>query len=352
MSFVLNPVLQANLQQLVITSRDDLERLSEQRLLITGGTGFIGKWLLYTLREAELVLNTRYVLTIVSRSPENFLNQHQAFRDRVHWNWVSGDIKTCALPERVDQVFHGATEASAALNENNPFEMIDTITLGTRRLLRWCGETGVKKLFYLSSGAVYGQQPVALSYLPETYLGGPNCLDPKQAYAEAKRLAELECCIVAKQSSLKIPIARIFALTGAFLPLNAHFAMGNFIDDALHGRDIVIEGDGRPYRSYLYAADLITWLLAIWNRGQSQTAYNVGSDQALSIADLAQEVIRLVAPAQQVIIRGAQGAEDTVEAASRYIPDIRRAQADLGLSVSTSLERAILQTAQFYSHST
>jgi dTDP-glucose 4,6-dehydratase len=189
----------------------------------------------------------------------------------------------------------------------------------------------VKKLLFLSSGAVYGKQKVP--NVPET----APC-DPVTVYGRAKLEAEKLCFA----SGIPATAARCFAFTGPYLDKNIHFAIGNFIRDALRGNEIIINGDGTPLRSYLYADDLVTWLFDLLDKGMDQTAYNVGSDQAISIAALARLVADTLAPGLPVKIMQTPvpGA-----VARPYVPDITLARKH-GLNCgSTDLKTAIRLSA-------
>ena len=199
-----------------------------------------------------------------------------------------------------------------------------------------------------SSGGVYGPQSVGLPEIPETYCGMPDPLLASSTYGIAKRHAEHLCSLYSQAYGLESVIARCFAFVGEDLPMNAHFAVGNFIRDALYRPQIDVQGNGSPIRSYMHQADLANWLLTLLRAGRSGHAYNVGSDQAISIADLARCVRDVVSPEKAVHIHG-EGLIDNAQR-SRYIPSIAKAQTELGLELTVDLREAIRLTARNCTH--
>jgi dTDP-glucose 4,6-dehydratase len=223
--------------------------------------------------------------------------------------------------------------------------MLDTIVNGTRRALDFAAATQAGRFLMIGSGAVYGPQPPEMARVPETYGGGPDPTDPRSVFAEAKRLTELLCALYSRIHGLACPIARCFTFVGPYLPLDAHFAIGNFMCDCLKQRPIEIRGDGTPRRSYLYAADLAIWLWTILARGESCRPYNVGSERELSIAELAATVAAELEPSTAIRVMGLArpGA-----APDRFVPDTGRARLELGLREWVPLEDAIRRTAEWH----
>lgn len=337
---------EGDLARVVESARGDLESLRGESLFVTGGTGFIGSWLLESFCHADRLLDLRLRIHVLTRDPAGFAARLPHLAAQRSIKAIAGDVRG-PLPDggKYGVVIHAATDASAQLNVENPLLMADTIVEGTRRTLEFSRAAGARRVLMLSSGGVYGKFMPGVTHVAEDSPGGPDPLNLWYTYSESKRMAELLCAIYASQFGLDIPIARIFALVGPRLPLDIHFAAGNFMRDALAGGPIRVAGDGTAVRSYLYAADLVVWLLAILARGRSGRAYNVGSDHAVSIKELA-EIVASVSPGSPPV--EVAGRADASNPVSHYVPDVGRARAELGLKVETPLEQALSRTLSWY----
>jgi dTDP-glucose 4,6-dehydratase len=340
----MNNPLAKDLDHILEHTQNIWDELRGARLFITGGTGFFGKWLLESLLWANDRLDLECKTTILTRNLDAFKSivPHLAGHQAV--SILIGDVRTFAFPSgSYTHIIHAATDASVRLNEENSLLMLDTIFEGTRHTLDFARSCGARKFILTSSGAVYGKQPPEMTHIPEDYNGSPDPLNPGSAYGEGKRLAE-HLCSLYTNATLEIKIARCFAFVGPYLPLDIHFAIGNFIRDALNGGPIVIKGDGTPRRSYLYAADLAIWLWIILVRGKSLRPYNVGSEDVVSIIETAQAVARSVSRSVEIRTLRAKSPNQTVE---RYVPSTHRSQNELELKQEIDLEEAIKRTLRF-----
>jgi len=327
-------------------TRDLWKELREQRIFITGGTGFFGCWLLETFLWANDQLGLKARVTVLTRNSRAFEQKAPHLAKHPAVTLLDGEVRSFHFPEgHFSHVIHAATQSSAALNREQPEVMFDTTLEGTRRCLEFAVACGARKFLLTSSGAVYGTQPPQLTHLPETFSGGPDPLDPNSAYAEGKRAAEMLCMLAARDSALQTKIARGFAFVGPYMVFDAHFAIGNFIREQLHGGPIRVQGDGTPYRSYMYATDLMTWLWTILFRGTSGRAYNVGSEKAVSIRELAHAVAGAFSPRVKVEILGTPTPGAPVQ---RYVPSTARARQELGLTPQVSLQQAIQRTQGWF----
>lgn len=325
-------------------------QLKGARLFITGATGFFGRWLLESLFSANERHDLGVRVIALSRDPEAFLDSapHLAGPGL---GWMRGSIATLE-PEvfegdSFDMVIHLATESDMQSSQANPLAAVGVITDGTRRALEVAARTGARRFLFSSSGAVYGPQPQDMERISETYQGMADPLDKASLYAfpgEAKRQAELLCLKHARQDGLGAVIARCFTFAGPGLPTGGKFAFGNFMRDALDGGPIFIKGDGTNIRSYLYAADLAVWLWTLLLRGTPGRIYNVGSEQAVSLRQLAEAMAaELGSQGIEVLQHAMPGS-----APDRYVPSTHRAREELGLREEFSLSEIIRRTAAWH----
>lgn len=335
------PLSKQDMEHVLTHARQDFEHLRGARLFVTGGTGFFGKWLVSSFIHATRAFDLRAEMVLLTRNPQRFRQECPDLAADGSISLCQGDVRTFDFPAgEFSHVIHGAVAPG-----NKPLEVFDSIVQGTRRTLEGASDNGVKRFLFLSSGAVYGPQPTSITHLPESYSGGPDPLQLSAGYGEGKRAAEHLCCALAAAGGFDAAIARCFAFSGPHLPLDANFAIGNFIGDVLAGRTISIQGDGTPYRSYLYAADLAVWLWALLVRGKNGRAYNVGSDEDVTIASLAKAVVEEAGSEPEIHIaqRPKPGAPP-----SRYVPSIDRARTELGLEPRIRLKEGIRRTLDWW----
>lgn len=340
------PLPPSDLQHILAHTDGVWDALRGKAVFITGGTGFIGKWLVESLLYANEHLRLNCRVTLLSRNPANFKASCPHIAASRSIQFVKGDVRD--LPAdigRFDFIIHAATDVTDPIGANNHLDVFEVNVTGTRRVLELARASGTQGVLLTSSGAVYGRQPPTLPAVAESYLGSPDPLALNAAYAQGKRAAEWLAAAYHQTHDVPTKIARCFAFVGPHLPLDKHFAIGNFIGHAIQNETVRISGDGTPVRSYLYAADLAIWLWTILVHGQCAEAYNVGSDQGLSIKELAAVVEDVCHSTGGVVI--AKQANPSLPA-ERYVPAIDKARDELGLRVWVELREAISRTLNWH----
>jgi dTDP-glucose 4,6-dehydratase len=322
----MNRLFDEDLDHILAHTAGVWEALAGSTVFLTGGTGFVGIWLLESLLSANARGGAGVRAIVLTRDPEGFRAKAPHIAGHRALRLLGGDVRTFDFPEcECRFVIHGATTQS-----------YDGDIAGTRRVLEFARARGAERLLFTSSGAMYGKQPPAMTHIREEY-GEADPVMPSE-YGRAKRAAEALCAESAGRHGFAAVIARLFAFVGPHLPLDANYAVGNFVRDVLAGGPVRIAGDGTPYRSYLYAADLAVWLWTMLARGASARPYNVGSARALTIAELARVVVEATAPGMPIEIAGTAVPGATP---ARYVPDVTRAETDLGLRARIGVEEGV-----------
>ena len=343
-------VLTADFLAITQSIPSDLKLVVDSNLLITGASGFVGRWLTLSWLSARQELNGSGRLMVLARNVDGLRQLCSIYGATGEVIYIESDIRDFEIPSEFtpQYVIHAATPASESLNNQQPEEMLSIIIEGQRNILNESIRSGVENFLFLSSGAVYGKQPLEVPFVSENFSGGPLPTDIRSAYHEGKRVAELMGNIHAANQEISFVTGRLFAFLAPYLPLNSHFAAGNFLLDGMQGRDISVRSDGQSIRSYQYGSDLCVFLWALLIRGRSGEAYNVGSDEAVSISNLAHQIQSALSTASKVEILGVN--DPTTH--TRYVPSIAKIKTELSVSNVIDLQTSIARTADWYAEET
>jgi len=341
-SSLTHPIIQEDIEFVFKIVGKDLERLQGKRVLITGGTGFIGTWLLETISWLNRDCNQPCKVYVPTRHSEAFARKAPHLASNPEIVLLPGDIVDFEYPDDdCNFIIHAAAPGEPRALINDSLGVAETIVRGTRRVLELATQKNVEGFLFVSSGAVYGVQPPDLERIPEDYLGAPDVTNIRSAYGEAKRYAEMLCTLYHQRHGLPIHMARPFTFVGPYQDLNAGFAITDFIRDGLQGRPLTIQGDGTTVRSYCYAADMTAMLWKILLQSSAGRIYNVGSDESISILELANKVISSLDASVEVIVMSKPNIKSKP---ARYVPDISRGRSELGMNIHTDIDKAIQRT--------
>jgi dTDP-glucose 4,6-dehydratase/UDP-glucose 4-epimerase len=336
-----------NLEELNISDREfsGWSDLSGESIFITGGSGFIGSALLYSLIESNKKFDLNIKVTVLSRNISSFKIKHPEIAKSDFITLLEGDVRNFDFPkDKFSKLFHLATtSASETFEGEDQLRKYHTLVEGTERVLQFAAFSNVNKIIFTSSGVVYGQLPSEIKNVSETYLGAPDTSSPSSALAQGKRSAEFLISYYADKYGFDFVIARCFSFIGPNLPLNLHYAVGNFIFDAIHNETINIRGDGKSYRSYMDVNDLTVWLLKFMSNNCKHKIYNVGSDQTLSILSLAKKIQKIISPSKEIIIYGDTSLSIGNFSRDYYAPNINRALKEFSLDLWINLDQSIIR---------
>jgi len=324
------------------SSRDLAVDIQEKHYFITGATGLFGSWLLSFMDWCHARNYSAPQVTVLVR--RNILPK----RDYVES--VMGDIGDFCFPERkFDRLIHlAAPSARDTFEGMTDQEKLQQLYFGTRHILEFASNNIKGRSLFTSSGAIYGgfsidqKEPIA-----ETNRFAPLSSFDKIGLALGKRVAEFLISDYGRKDAVDAGIARCFSFIGPGLPLDLHYAVGNFISRAVKGKNITINGDGTPIRSFMYLGDAINWLLTILEQGKPGEDFNVGSEQSISIADLATTIRNCIDPDIQVEIKGNSNVSSGNPLNHYYVPDVQKVKLAFGLTETMTLQESIKDLGSF-----
>ena len=326
---------------------NEFNLLSNKSILITGGTGFFGKWFLELIFYTNKHYNTNILTTVITRNRDKVLLENPHYKNNKFLKIIQTDILDLKkINHKFDFLLHmAATSAKETFNGETDANKTKTLSNGAKNIMDIAIENNIPKILFTSSGVVYGSSSKDMKE------EGDAChtldLEKSNGLAKGKFLAENTISNMSLENNINFKIARCFSFVGPYLPLDIHYAIGNFINDAIFNDKILINGNGSPYRSYLYISDTLIWLIKLLV-GNEEGVFNVGSERRIKIVELANMVRDIVAPSKKVIIQEKEMHEGNFKR-DIYLPNTSKIRDSLGVKEWTSLEDAILKTAKFTS---
>ena len=326
-------------------TRDRWAELSGARLFLTGATGFVGTLLLESIAHARAHTGADLRVVALVREPRRLFARLPWAAQSPWLDIVCGDVRTFNLEVgAIDFAIHAANTGSPKEITADPEGVARMVVDGSLRVRDLAAAAGVRRMLQLSSGSVSGAHFSPAPPISEDDPGVPIGEGGAARLARAKGDAERTLLAATLQFGAPgIVLARGFALCGPWIPLDSAFAFGNFIGAALRHESILVSGDGTPVRSYLYAGDLVIWLWNLLLKGEPGRAYNVGSEHAVSISELAHRVSDVLGGTVEIANVPVPGAR-----AHWHVPTTARARHELGLEETVPLDEAIARTAQWW----
>jgi nucleoside-diphosphate-sugar epimerase len=355
-------IVAADLDYCCAATRDDLNRMAGARVLLTGGAGFLGYYLVRTLLEWNLRVTPgeQVELTVV----DNYVRGTPGWIDDLNdqkLHVVRHDI-TQPLPEgcaEFDYVIHAASIASPTFYRQHPIATMDANVNGLRLLLersRELQERGrpIKGFLFFSSSEIYGDPEAAAIPTPETYPGRVSSTGPRACYDESKRYGETLCVNFARHYGVPVTMARPFNNYGPGLKISDRRIIPDLARDLFAGRDLVLHSDGTPSRTFCYVADAVIGYFKILTRGRSGEPYNIGQqtpevtmkELADRVADIGRE---LIGYSGKVVLEKSTDSEYLTDNPQRRCPDISKAQHELGFAPAVPLVDGLRRSVVWYS---
>jgi len=342
----------------------EFSTMAGSRLLITGGGGFLG----YYLVQSALYWNRTHAgprpisVTVYDNYMRGVPQWLEALRGDPNLTLVRQDM-TLPLPGDMghfDYIIHAAGIASPIYYRAQPLKCIDANITGLRNLLEYSRaerDAGrpVRGFLFYSSSEIYGDPMASAIPTPEDYRGNVSCTGPRACYDESKRFGETLCVTYARHHDLPVKIARPFNNYGPGLKITDGRVIPDFARDVLAGRDIVMLSDGSPTRTFCYATDAVTGYYKVLVRGRPGEAYNIGIDRPeISVADLARLVVgharELFGYGGRVVLGASSESDYLVDNPNRRCPVIRKAREELDFAPTVLVDEGVRRSLIWYAH--
>lgn len=293
MNFYENNIYLGDLQ-VALESIIRFEKLNNKSIMITGATGLIGSFIIDVLLYANKKNNSNIEIYAIGRNIERLKRRFEKANSN-KLNYIEHDVNDkITFDLKIDYIIHAASNAYPAAFKNDPVGTMISNIVGTKRLLDYARNHDTKRVMFISSGEVYGNDDIGIESFKENYSGYIDPIQVRSCYPISKRAAETLCISYSKQFGLDTIIARPCHCYGANTTAIDNRANVQFINNALQDEDILLRSDGSQVRSYCYIADAVSAILTVLINGESCQAYNISNSEVYaSIFEFAETIAKL-----------------------------------------------------------
>jgi len=346
----MNSLIRQDIHNIIESLEKELSLLEGKTILISGGAGFIGSYLvavLLTLNEERFQKPCKIIVmdNFITGSRKNALIDAES---NPHFQLIEHDVSKPLPDVNADYIIHAAGLASPFHYRKSPLETVDVFVGGTRNFLELARQKKVRGLLYFSSSEVYGDPHPDFIPTPETYWGNVSASGPRACYDESKRLGETLCSIYHQLYNLPVKIARPFNVYGPGMRMDDYRVIPTFLTRGLNNQPIQIYNHGNQTRTFCYITDAVQGFLKILLRGKAGEAYNVGSDnEEIGIASLAKITSKIFPKPIGVELINYPESYPAGEP-QRRCPDLSKIKKELGFSPKIELEMGLAKTLKWY----